>query len=75
VVRGLRREGEGGGPVGPKEKRGEEEMREGFSFFLNSFQIHFQNFQTSLKQKTMHSNHDAQVLVISNIIEMMFKYF
>jgi hypothetical protein len=22
----------------------------------------------------MHSNHDAQALVISNIIEMMFKY-
>jgi hypothetical protein len=41
VVRGLRREGEGGVPVGPKEKRGDDEMTEGFSFFLNSFQIHF----------------------------------
>jgi hypothetical protein len=23
----------------------------------------------------MHSNHDAQALIISNIIEMLFKYF
>jgi hypothetical protein len=44
-------------------------------FFSNSFQIHFSNFQTSLKQETMHSNHDAQALIISNFIKMMFKYF
>jgi hypothetical protein len=44
-------------------------------FFLNSFQIHFSNFQTLLKQETMHSNHDAQALVIPNFIKMMFKYF
>jgi hypothetical protein len=54
----------GGGPVGPKEKRGEEERRGVFFLFLNSIQIHFSNFQTSLKQETMHSNHDAQALVI-----------
>jgi hypothetical protein len=23
----------------------------------------------------MHSNHDAQTLIVSNIIEMIFKYF
>jgi hypothetical protein len=63
----------GGGPAWPKEKRGEG-FRD-FSFLKNSFQIHFSNFQTSLKQETMHSNHDAQALVISNFIEMMFKYF
>jgi hypothetical protein len=28
-------------------------------FFLNSFQIHFSNFQTPVKQETMHSNHVA----------------
>jgi hypothetical protein len=47
----------------------------GFSFFLNSFKIHFSNFQTLLKQETMHSNHDAQALIISNFIKVIFKYF
>jgi hypothetical protein len=52
------------------------ERGEGFRvFFLNSFQIHFSNFQTLLKQETMHSNHDAQTLIISNFIKMMFRYF
>jgi hypothetical protein len=72
-VCGLRkkREGEGGGPTGPKEKRGE-----GFRvFFLFNFFSNFSNFQTSLKQETMHSNHDAQTLIISSFIKMMFKYF
>jgi hypothetical protein len=43
----------------------------GFEFFLsNSFQIRFfSNFQTSIKQQTMHSNHDAQSLIISNFIK------
>jgi hypothetical protein len=45
----------------------------GFSFFKILLKLIFSNFQTSLKQETMHSNHDAQALVISNIIEMMFK--
>jgi hypothetical protein len=44
-------------------KGGERGRGDGFSFF-NSFQIHFSNFQTSLEQEIMHSNHDAQALVI-----------
>jgi hypothetical protein len=39
-----------------------------FKFFSNSFFKHHSN------NKTMHSNHDALALIISNIIEMMFKY-
>jgi hypothetical protein len=38
-----------------------------FSFFKISFQIHFSNIQTSIKQKSMHSNHDAQTLIISKL--------
>jgi hypothetical protein len=54
----------GVGPVGEK-REGE---GEGFLFFfLNSFQICFSNFQTSIKQKSMHSNHDAQTLIISRL--------
>jgi hypothetical protein len=30
--------------------------------------------QTSLKQKTMHSNYDEQALIDSKIIRMIFKY-
>jgi hypothetical protein len=53
--------------VGPDVKKGGE--GEGFlffsfKFFSNSF---FSNFQTSIKQKTMHSNHDAQTLIISKL--------
>jgi hypothetical protein len=44
-------------------------------FFLFNFFSNFSNFQTSLKQETMHSNHDAQTLIISSFIKMMFKYF
>jgi hypothetical protein len=44
-------------------------------FFLKLFSNSFSNFQTSLKQETMHSNRDAQTLIISNFIKMMFKYF
>jgi hypothetical protein len=74
VVRGLKeeREREKDGPAGVGRKRGkgrgERGERKGFLFFLNSFQIHFLNFQTSIKQETMHSNHDAQSLIISNFI-------
>jgi hypothetical protein len=39
-VRGLRREGEGGGPAGPEEKRGEGERR-GVFFFLKFFSNSF----------------------------------
>jgi hypothetical protein len=61
-VRGLRRGGgEGSWAGGRKRERGE---GKGISFF-NSFQIHFfSNSQTSIKQETMHSNHDAQSLII-----------
>jgi hypothetical protein len=59
---GALRAERGVGPVGEKREG------EGFLFsFLNSFQIHFSNFQTSIKQKSMHSNHDAQTLIISRL--------
>jgi hypothetical protein len=53
------------GPAG-KEKRGRG-RRKGSLFFKISFQIHFSNIQTSIKQKSMHSNHDAQTLIISKL--------
>jgi hypothetical protein len=68
---GKKREGRWAGWAEREKGRGERGLG---ILFLNSFQIHFSNIQTSLKQETMHSNHDAQALVISNIIEMMFKY-
>jgi hypothetical protein len=49
------------------EKRGRG-RRKGFPFsFEISFQIHFSNIQTPIKQKSMHSNHDAQTLIISRL--------
>jgi hypothetical protein len=54
-------------------RKGRKERGERFRDF--SFQIHFSNFQTSLKQETMHLNHDAQALIISNYIQVIFKYF
>jgi hypothetical protein len=61
------------GQLGLKRKG---ERGQGFRvFFLNLFQIHFLNLKTSLKQEIMHSNHDAQHLLFSNFIKMMFKYF
>jgi hypothetical protein len=61
------------GMLGQKRRKG---RGEGFGVFLfKFFSNSFSNFQTPLKQETMHSNHDAQALIISNIIEMMFKYF
>jgi hypothetical protein len=57
------------GPAG--EMRERERGRKGFPFFFfllkNSFQIHFSNIQTSNKQKSMQSNHDAQTLIISKL--------
>jgi hypothetical protein len=47
-----------------REKRGNKDFS--FSFKI-SFQIHFSNIQTSIKQKSMHSNHDAQTLIISKL--------
>jgi hypothetical protein len=56
-----------GKELGRLEEKGE--RREGF-LFLNTFQIHFfSNFQTSIKKETMHSNHDAQSLIISNLFK------
>jgi hypothetical protein len=50
---------------GERKEREREEKR--ISFFKISFQIHFSNIQTSIKQKSMHSNHDAQTLIISKL--------
>jgi hypothetical protein len=66
-VCGLKEKGKGMG-VGPAGRKWREERERGFSFF-NSFQIRFSNFQTSIKQETMHSNHDPQSLIISNLFK------
>jgi hypothetical protein len=49
------------GSAGPKEKRG---GGEGFSLLKKIFSNSFSNFQTSLKQEIMHSNHNAQTIII-----------
>jgi hypothetical protein len=55
---------------GPKVKGERDRKRKRFfpfSFEI-SFQIHFfSNNQTLIKQKSMHSNHDAQTLIISKL--------
>jgi hypothetical protein len=56
-----------------------EGKEEGFWCFFSFFQTLFQTFSKlcklhSNKHKTMHSNYDAQALVASKIIEMIFKY-
>jgi hypothetical protein len=60
----------GGRELGRLEEKGEgkgrKEEKKVF-FFKNSFQNRFSNFQTSIKQKSMHSNHDAQTLIISKL--------
>jgi hypothetical protein len=61
--KGLRAEA---GPAGEMRERGKK--RVSFFLFKISFQIHFSNIQTSNKQKSMHSNHDAQTLIISKLI-------
>jgi hypothetical protein len=53
-----------------REKRGREEGC-GVSFFKLLFKLYKLH---SNKHKTMHSNYDAQALIVSNIIEMTFKY-
>jgi hypothetical protein len=50
-VRGLQREGEGGGPAGPKEKRGEGERR-GVFFFKILFKFNFQTFKLHSNKKS-----------------------
>jgi hypothetical protein len=56
------------GPAGKKrEGEGEGGEKDFLFLFKISFQIHFSNIQTSIKQKSMHSNHDAQTLIISKL--------
>jgi hypothetical protein len=63
LVHGLKKKCWAGG-----EKREGEGGEKDFLFLLKiSFQIHFSNIQTSIKQKSMHSNHDAQTLIISKL--------
>jgi hypothetical protein len=40
-------------------------------FFLNIFKLFFKLCKLHSNNKTMHSNHDTQALLISNIIEMI----
>jgi hypothetical protein len=73
-VCGLRRKRWAGekkkGRLGQKGEKGRER-----GFGISFFQTLSQTLQTSLKHKTMHLNYDAQALIVSNIIEMIFKYF
>jgi hypothetical protein len=52
------------GWVGERERRGF-----GFLYFFKLCKLH------SNKHETMHSNYDAQALIASKIIKMIFKYF
>jgi hypothetical protein len=61
----------GGGWAGPKERREGEKRDLGFLFFKLLFKLYKLH---SNKHKTMHSNYDAQALIDSKIIEMIFKY-
>jgi hypothetical protein len=64
-VCGLKERGER--ELGPLERRERGERKVfsfSFKFFSNSF---FSNIQTSIRQKSMHSNHDAQTLIISKL--------
>jgi hypothetical protein len=62
------------GRLGRKRRKGEGEGVWGFLFKFVSKSF-FKLFKLHSNNKTMHSNHDAQPLIISIIIEMMFKYF
>jgi hypothetical protein len=62
------------GPAGPQGK-GERGKGKWVSLFFKFFSNSFSNFQTSIKQETMHSNHDALSLIISKFISVVFKYF
>jgi hypothetical protein len=54
--------------VGLAREKEERRGREGFlHFFKKIFSNSFSNFQTSIKQKSMHLNHDAQTLIISKL--------
>jgi hypothetical protein len=53
--------------VGRKGGKGDGRREKDF-LFLKLFSNSFSNFQTSIKQETMHSNHDAQALIICNFI-------
>jgi hypothetical protein len=78
-LRGLRRK-----ENGPRRRKiGWAEERKGkgrkglgfpFSFFKILFKLFFKLCKLHSSNKIMHSNHDAQELINSNIIEMIFKY-
>jgi hypothetical protein len=63
-----KREGEKNWAGWKRRERGEGVKAFSFFFKKKSFQIRFfSNFQTSIKQKSMHSNHDTQTLIISKL--------
>jgi hypothetical protein len=53
--------------AGLERERERESLFVFFFFFSNFFQIHFSNIHTQIKQKSMHSNHDAQALIFSKL--------
>jgi hypothetical protein len=63
------------GLLGRMEKGRGGKRKKGFLFFKKTLFKSFSYFQTSIKQETMHSIHDAQTLIISNFIQVIFKYF
>jgi hypothetical protein len=50
-----------------EERERERERERVLSFFLNFFQIHFFKHSNSNQTKSMHSNQDAQTLIISKL--------
>jgi hypothetical protein len=71
---GLRRKRRRWACWAERKRKGEREGFWEFSFFFNSFQTFFKLCKLHSNNKTMHSNHDAHALIVSNIIEMIFKY-
>jgi hypothetical protein len=62
------------GRLGWNERRGRRGLK--FSFFFRLFfKLFFKLCKLHSNNKTMQSNHNAQALIISNIIAMIFKYF
>jgi hypothetical protein len=54
------------GPAGRKERE-REEKRISFFFLKFLFKFIFQTFKLQSNKKSMHSNHDAQTLIISKL--------
>jgi hypothetical protein len=48
-------------------RKGEREREKGFVFFFKFLSNSFFKHSTPIKQKSMHSNHDAQALIISKL--------